>query len=486
MTRFAAVVLGLFASLLLVPAREAPATLHDWARKMQARHAYGLYMGGKKCGWIVEDTKLGKHGDKDVLKVSSQTYMATLFDGEKSVKEEKTLFCYELKGDGNIVFAEQYSKEDGKEKVQQAARHGKGLRITTKQGKRTLTRDVPMPKDNLAVARGLENWLLGQRKPDEKYTKYTMSWDDADVDQKEIYVFKAKKTITLNQKPVPVAVVEIDVHGGKLKSEVFMDGRPVNGVLGGILTIKWEKEAEAKKIEGGPVDLLTASCVIIDRDLSPARRVQTLKLELTNLGDFKVPASHRQVLKQEKERSILEVKRDFRLAKAESLTKEQIKRFTRTTPRLQCEEKQVADLAKKLAGAEKDTLKKARLIKDWVFKELKKSYQDNAETALEVLDRKAGDCTEHSLIFVALARAAGIPAREVGGLAFILGSKPMFGWHAWTEIHDGHQWVSIDPTWNEVYVDGTHIKLSEGPRDLGWANVAGKLKIKVLAVKKRK
>jgi hypothetical protein len=485
MTRYACTVLFLFVSVIAVPAREAPVSLAEWAKKRQARHAYGMYMGGKKCGWIVEQSRLGKYAGKDVLEVTSESYMATTFDGEKSVKEELTRSCYELTGTGNILFAEQRTKEDGKEMTRQAVRHGKGLRITTKQGDRTLTRDVAMPKDNLADARGLEDWLRGPRKAEDKFTHYTMDWDDADIDQKEIFHFKEKKTITIDKAQVPVASVVIDVHGGKVKGEVFLDGRQVNLELGGLLAIKLEKEALAKKLEGAPVDLLSVSCIVIDRDLSPARLVEALTLELTDLGDFKVPASHRQVLKRNRDRSVLELKRDFRIDKAEPLTMEQIKRFTRTTPRLQCEHKQVAELAKKIVGKETDSLKKARLIEAWVYKELKKSYSDNADTALEVLDRKAGDCTEHALLYVALARAAGLPAREVGGLAFLLGDKPMFGWHAWAEVHDGHQWVSIDPTWNEVYVDATHIKLSEGPRDLTWANVAGKLKIKVLAVKKK-
>jgi hypothetical protein len=46
--------------------------------------------------------------------------------------------------------------------------------------------------------------------------------------------------------------------------------------------------------------------------------------------------------------------------------------------------------------------------------------------------------------------------------------------------------VSVDPTWNQVFVDGTHIKLSEGSRDLAWANVAGKMKIKVVKAESRK
>ena len=35
-----------------------------------------------------------------------------------------------------------------------------------------------------------------------------------------------------------------------------------------------------------------------------------------------------------------------------------------------------------------------------------------------------------------------------------------FNWHAWAEIHDGRQWLSMDPTWNEVQVDATHLVLS--------------------------
>jgi hypothetical protein len=371
--------------------------------------------------------------------------------------------------------------------VQQAVRHGKGLRITTRQGKRSLSRNVPMPRDNLAVARDLAAWLRGSRKPGDRFTSYSMSWEDADVDQKEVYSFKERKTVVIDRARVPVAVVEIDIHGGKMEAEVTLDGRLVTSVLGRVETVKLQKEAVAKKLDGPP-ELMASLSVLIDRDLSPASRVGTLKLELTDLGDFKVPASHRQVPRQVKDRVVLELKRDFRIEKASALTKEQVKRFTRTTPRLQCDQKPVADLARKIIGQETDAQKKARRIVAWLYRTLKQSYSDNADTALEVLDSKAGDCTEFSLLFVALARAAGVPAREVSGLAFSRDNKkrPTFGWHAWAEFHDGHQWVSVDPTWNQVYVDATHIKLSEGPRDLTWTGVVGKLKIKVLAVQKRR
>ena len=109
----------------------------------------------------------------------------------------------------------------------------------------------------------------------------------------------------------------------------------------------------------------------------------------------------------------------------------------------------------------------------------------NASTSLDVLDQMAGDCTEHALLFTALARAAGLLAREVGGVAYVYAGKPLFGWHAWAEIHDGKQWVSVDPTWNQVYVDATHVKFSEDPDDWAWLNVLGKVQFKILDYKKK-
>jgi hypothetical protein len=464
----------------------ATATLGDWARKAQGRYAYGLYITGKKVGWIIEELKLGKHAGKVVLKSSTESYMATTFDGEKSVKEEKTVISYELDGEGTILHAEVKKKEDGKEIVSQVIRQGKLLRITTKQGGRTLTRNVDLPRDTLAHQRKLEAWLTGKPKAGERFTKYSVSWDEADIDQKEIYSYRSQKSILWGGVKTTVCSVEVDVNGGKLKAEVLRDGRPVTGVLGGLLSVRLEKEAVAKKLDGGSVDLMTASSIVVDRDIGRARNVDALTLEVAGLGDFKIPSSHRQVLEEGKESVTLKLRRDFRLKKGAPLSKEERTRWMKTSPRLQCDHETVKGQAKKIVGDEKDSLKAAKLIEAWVYKNLKKSYSDNADTALEVLDHKAGDCTEHSLLFVALARAAGIPAREVGGVAYVKASKPLFGWHAWAEVHDGHQWVSIDPTWNQVYVDGTHIKLSEGSRDLAWANVAGKLKFKVVKVQTRK
>lgn len=479
-------ILVLFALASLSPAAAPPISHLEWAKNRQGRYAYGMYMSGGKVGWILEEMKLGKREGKPVLYSTSETYMLTLFEGVKSEKIEKSTTCYELVGDGAIVFAESIRRDDGKEVIRRIDRVGEKLRITTKQGGRTILRSVAIPRDTLAMQRQLEGWLASPRQKGDRFTKYSSSWEEEDVNTKHIYRFKSSKPFLYQGARTTILSVDIDLDGGTLVADVLPNSHVITGVMGGLITMKLEKESVAKKMSDKLVDLLPTTSILIDRDLGDARHVDSVKLELTGLGEFQVPASHRQVITPGKDSATVQLLRDFRVAKAAPLTAKEKKEYTSTTPRFQCDHEQVKNLAKKLVGDEKDPLKAARKIEKWVYDTLKKSYEDNADTALEILDKPAGDCTEHSLIFVSLCRAAGIPAREVGGLAYTPGDKPMFGWHAWAEVHDGHQWVSVDPTWHQIYVDGTHLKMSSGDRDLAWTNVIGTIKMKVLDVKTRR
>jgi len=89
--------------------------------------------------------------------------------------------------------------------------------------------------------------------------------------------------------------------------------------------------------------------------------------------------------------------------------------------------------------------------------------------ASHVLASRVGDCSEMSLLFIALARASGVPARRVVGLAATSADgAPAFGLHAWAEVALRGRWVPVDPTWNEPVADATHIALHVGDGD-DWA-----------------
>lgn len=115
-------------------------------------------------------------------------------------------------------------------------------------------------------------------------------------------------------------------------------------------------------------------------------------------------------------------------------------------------------------GTPKTTREKARLIYRYVVDHLKYSAErlnsDNLERlgAVTALNNpNAAVCMEFTDLFVALMRAAGIPARELDGFAYSQNpklrplslSKDLL--HAWPEYYDEEKgWVMVDPTWENT------------------------------------
>jgi transglutaminase superfamily protein len=88
-------------------------------------------------------------------------------------------------------------------------------------------------------------------------------------------------------------------------------------------------------------------------------------------------------------------------------------------------------------------------------------------SAREVLRTRVGDCNEHTVLYVAMARALGIPSRIAVGLVYLHGA---FYYHAWPEVYlDGPPgrglWLPVDPTLNEFPADATHVRLARGGLD---------------------
>jgi transglutaminase-like putative cysteine protease len=75
--------------------------------------------------------------------------------------------------------------------------------------------------------------------------------------------------------------------------------------------------------------------------------------------------------------------------------------------------------------------------------------------ARDVLVRRSGDCNAHTVLFVALARALGLPARPVAGLLLANGR---YYYHAWAEVYLG-DWVAVDPTLDQFPADVAHLRL---------------------------
>jgi len=112
---------------------------------------------------------------------------------------------------------------------------------------------------------------------------------------------------------------------------------------------------------------------------------------------------------------------------------------------------EVKQLADSIIKGKSTVLQKARAIYDWTVENM---YRDpktigcgKGDVCL-LLQKPGGKCTDISSVYVALCRAAGVPAREIFGLRLGRNAKEdITTWqHCWAEFFlPGTGWVPVDP-----------------------------------------
>lgn len=130
----------------------------------------------------------------------------------------------------------------------------------------------------------------------------------------------------------------------------------------------------------------------------------------------------------------------------------------RAEPLLEVKHPEIVALARRLARGSRDPREIAERINRWVHDSLRKEVTVGIPSALQVLRSRRGDCNEHAQLFVALSRAAGVPARVAAGLAYLDGK---FYYHAWPEVFL-RNWVGVDPTFGQFPADASHLRFVAG------------------------
>ena len=122
------------------------------------------------------------------------------------------------------------------------------------------------------------------------------------------------------------------------------------------------------------------------------------------------------------------------------------KKYTEDTRYLQIESKEIQSLIKKI-NVKKNIISETENL---VYKLITdKSSGIPLSPAKDILRNRTGDCTEHTILAVALLRGRGIPARAVVGMVFApryMGKKNVFVYHMWGEAHYKGRWHLVDPT----------------------------------------
>jgi len=462
------------------------------ARKHCKTHWFGLYLRGKKLGYAQMGCRVTKWKGKDVLERTStmvmqaQLYTTAVRLESKSVTRHDTVSGEMLLYDYKMTGAQQHKTLRVERKPD-----GWHVRRTYKAGaivKPVENRILKTIRSNLGNGEPAVSTLLidGKLKPGARY-RY-VEFDPEDVKgQDSAAQLLNTQTRSLRGVKVRLHKLEMLEMHRRLRGVTVVDAEAnwLDGLLQGTIRIRREEKTLAKRVDPKAGDFGLGVVIKAKMNVKKPGLVSQLQLQMDGFLPTALTETKRHKLqKKGPKRAILTITRES-LANPPTMTlpvtnKKYVEQL-KATHSIEAGHKEIRALATRAAGGEKSALKAAQKLNRFVFGYLRKSLSTNLDSALAIARARAGDCTEHARLMVALCRAVGLPAREVGGVTYVpdLGG---FGYHAWVEVWVG-RWITADPSWNELPANATHIQMG-GPNDVQWIGTLGALKLKVLGFKK--
>lgn len=498
----AASILILCALFWTVPCLRGEAVLLAASRLPKERREtrYGIFFLGQRIGGttIVEAPETFR--GKPVLKVESSSRIRIAALGEVEQKVDLTQY---LDSDWAPIHLKFQMLSAGHTTRVTADFFADRVECEIGSGDTTSKKTVPIPKGAELTA---DPQLLGGRKlkVGEKKRLYMFEPLTLQVLPLDLEVLREEK-LTLDDKTYAALVVRtVNSVTGETTSWIAADGQLLQGTTA--LGIRMVREAgpEEKALQaartGGtppspegtpeqkryepPVDLAVATAVRTKTRIESPRNVTYLRARISGIPE------RRLILSDARQRATVEGgsagdTKGF-TAVYEVRSEEEAEwgegeaprprgsyrrrgeaggpqRYLKDAPYLNVEDARIRKKAREIVGDETDPLKKAAKIRAWVHATMATDASIGVpRSAVDVLATPKGVCRDYAVLFAALARAAGVPTRVVGGIVYF---NDGFFYHAWNEClvdPARGEWRAFDATLSTDFVDATHIKFSQG------------------------
>lgn len=441
---------------------------------------FGLYLMGKKAGWSRAQVAREIRDGKDLLVARSSTLIRATVGGKEVERRQEEERAYEARPGGRLLSFRSAWSGDGGERVVAGTCDRGACKATLEAAGAREERTVEGVRDTADLADGVR--LAAARRS--MVTGGQLDLEKLRVREvKDAYLRRDRVAGAGVQEEVSV-VAESEV-GDRMAAEykVADDGRIVEIRLGEAIVARPETEETAKRLD--VVDLFALARVPVPGPL-PREVPRTLVYKLQGLPPAFQKGDARQRYDRGPGGTTLLTVAARRPAAADPVKDTPLARAAQgaqaddlaSTPQANSDAPEIKKVAVEVAGDSKGTYEAARRLSDHVYRTLEKAYGASHDRASEVLQAGKGDCTEHAVLLVALARALGIPARGVHGLVYARyddGQDALY-WHAWTEVRSAGEWIAMDPTFGQPVADATHVALGGGTQ-VDTVGLLGALKV---------
>jgi transglutaminase-like putative cysteine protease len=489
----------------------------DLARYGSTATWRGVYYRGEKIGFTVSQTVATDDGF--ALEESGRLQMSLL--GATTAATIRTTAHVDA---GFALRSFEFSLDPGTGAIEVRGRvSGRHLTldIKTAAGVRTEERELEEPP---ALAQNMARRLAdGGLVPGTRH-RWTI-FDPATLRNAPVTVIVGhREVVRAGATPIPAFKVDMEFAGLHTTSWITDTGEVVReeSPLGLITVRETPESARAMAVSGRMrVDLLEASSVVprSQQPIGEPRDVRRMRLRLEGVDLAAAGLDALSGGAQQLDGDIVDLRDPETLAAqrgdpdaARHLGAEAL--IESDAPEI------VAEAEAAVRGVTGDRARAERLVRH-VNGLLEKKPTVSLPSARETLRTKVGDCNEHTALYVAMARALGLPARIAVGLVYTHGA---FYYHAWPEVYleDSSErtrreerssqdppeatrraglsaedrsgqapggrglglWLPVDPTLNQFPADTTHLRLARGGLDKQAAIIPliGRLKMTVLDV----
>ncbi|MCE2414314.1 transglutaminase domain-containing protein [Candidatus Poribacteria bacterium] len=454
--------IGLQAAIPADTAGEKQNTFQNMLNHPQ-EHWYSLTLMNTKIGYMHTSIEGTEHHGEQVARNKTDIVM-----NFKALGTDITIEITRVEYTGPDLMPRHFlltSNESGLKQIEGRIVDGIAHVKTTLNGETTES-EIPIPSDTVSEHTGVASVLTQKGlKTGDKQTFHTFIFDllkpvktEIEVlgedtftyrsEEKQVYVLKQ----TMDMMNGITAKLWIDPNGVSYRTEV-----PLMGLS--MVTTKTDKETALGGIEEVDVVLKTRILPSGELPIPKAKHLEAeVKLPTGNIAEV-VMSTPRQKLEANTAHAgklsiqvpsiVAEDCPNLPIQNAEG-------EFLTASAYIQADHPDIQSKTEDILEDEINSWRAAEKICRWVYASINdKKMSGGFASSLTALQSLSGDCTEHTVLFIALARAAGIPARICSGIVF---AKDAFYYHFWPEVYVG-EWVQMDPTLDQTIADANHIQL---------------------------
>ena len=439
---------------------------------------FGLYHDGKKIGFY--NFTRSRDGE-NVVERFTMTLKLLSF-GKKAEMNISQSMTFEGKPPFRLLSGQYDEAAGGNKQTISINRMGKGFEHTVLAAGQKQTRQLADLDYSLADASAEEIWLRRAPKIGAEILTKDLNLKAWHIDPTKCKIEAVKKSLVSG---VEVTYFEVRSESRKEMVSVLarhdFEGKMISGKLALVFELRKEPEDQAKNIEFSK-DLFVLGMAKIDRKIGRTTELTELVLELAGKASDSFEDGPRQTVVA-KEGDVRLVKIGKKHAKEVKLTEKEIEENLAETTEFPISNPKVKALAQKAIGDAKTPEEKVRRIVTFVKEYITPHLVVSLPNIHELIESKKGDCKCYARLTANLCRAAGVPAREVGGLLYMGDDVKAFGGHAWNEVALNGVWVPVDASLDEFDLDAGHICFGPDNRATKHLlNSLGKLSFKLVEV----